>query len=935
MTDFNDALTGKFFVPANIYGEIPKFGYYRSATDTHAFGINGVRVGGFPLTVEDTSAVSVLRMGSLNLIDFILEGEVYVNAAFVRAQTALLAQGLRGLYVPGNRVYLLDPNLLEIQLVLDDLHIWATSKPIFYHSNELKGFFQVLYADNVKIEGLSVILDPAVARNALTADGYGGDKYNTRKSAFTIYDSDSCWINDVFVRNCCNAVNLKGYHGGTALGIWKALPPANRIITPMNLASVSQNNDPAMPASLRRAGGFTRIENMEVEHTDFGILYSCVENVTIYGITMRDTTYTDAHPHVIYAAGNIVYDQGTNQIIKDKSNGVCKITRVRDYLNPYDSSGKIRVHDQVMISDWYAENVGAGITLINNDGAFVDGLVVQDLRERQSIVTDDDPDTPEPDPEYQDSRGYGMLTVGCREGVFQNISVYMRGGNRVTQGIYHLDTEGSNQRRNTETGELFFSANCLFRNVFVKTNYANMDQNRDFDVDAFDQSTLTNPEPIFKVGNSHNSIGQGVTFENCKHVDAWGMYPGDMFNFRSGTGHKIIRPVCEGERSLLVVYAESGGHTVYIDPLRIGAYTVDDEGTPPTQFITLGTSVDHPGLSLPLADPSDGLVNKTELTGAATGDPAKISTAGADGTVNLLLSTKGETGTVSTNRLFMPSIYTSDTLPGADGMNGAIAVVEDPADSFIVFSKLGVWHKITTTALTIADETQALLDEGWAPSDEVKFKVDSAIRSMKAVGLWDKILAMWGATSLLNWKDPTVYPMVAQGAAVFSADAYFAGTGTDTDYFTTGLNLSTGGAGIFTQDSASLWRWSLTDFAGDLSADLGTGGNLRIMGRVLNGKVQSRVNTAATIDDAVADSLGLSVVSRTGAAISSIYKDATLLKTLTDNTSSAVDSSELKIGRANAGNASPRQMAFAGVGGGLTATDVAHLHAILNTYLNG
>jgi hypothetical protein len=902
MTDFNDAITGKFFTPSNIYGEVPKFGYYRDEINTHAFGVDGARVGGFPLRNGDIALVSNGRMGSLNLIDYILEDDVYINGAFVRAQTALLATGLRGLYVPGDRVYLLDP-AREIQLVLDDLHIWGENNPIFYSTAALLGYFQVVYAHRVRIEGVSVVLDPNITRTDPTGT-YAGAKYNGRRSAFGTYDSNDFSLNNVYVNNMCGAFIGKGYHSHVDYTTWKALAPAVRVTTPFDLTNVnSLERSPELARSLVRAGGYTKIERVRSEHCDFAVLYNNQENITLYDIDCRDTTITQAHPHAVYAAGNLVYNvykNGVlsnpllpeNTLLKDGTNGVCKATKLRSIGNTHANAFKFRIHDQVTVSDVYAEDTGGGVSFINCDGAVLDGGTMKDMRGGTGGDGDDEDDDPD------EVFGYGLRVNGCRGGTFKNLSIYMAPGVPEGSALYVVDVLGGNQRRNTSTGELFYSDRNLIEDIFVRTNYANADPNRDFDPTSFDPESIV-AQPIVKVG-ANNNLLTNTKFRNIEHRDAWGHYPSTapMFSFLAGTHHKIDNPLREGTANLLEVAAVSGNHYVSYNPELLETATIVDEGSPATKVSIQGSPW---GVKFP-----------------SGGETATISVDG-DALAPIVFS-----------NIVIPPTYSEAELPGPGTFEGGLAYVT-AATPYLAVASNGVWQKLTMTPLAVLAETQAIIDEGWTPtSDAVKFKVDGAIRSLIATGLWGDILAMWHRSSLLNWKDPTANAMVAVGSPLFVEDSYFAGLGTDTDYYDTSLNLSTGGAGIYTQNSAGLWVWSLTESTSASAAEIGVSGDARVQVRIDTGKLAVRSNTGSTLSEDTTSSIGFFGWSRRASDDVSLYRNGVLLRNSAAHPSSAVTSGTFKVGRAAAGTGSAKQLGLAIVTAGLTDTEAATLYSIMS-----
>jgi len=232
----------------------------------------------------------------------------------------------------------------------------------------------------------------------------------------------------------------------------------------------------------------------------------------------------------------------------------------------------------------------------------------------------------------------------------------------------------------------------------------------------------------------------------------------------------------------------------------------------------------------------------------------------------------------------------------------------------------------------ILPETQKLLDAGWTPSTTtVLQRVDKCIRDLKSYGLWDKILACWGKNSLLNWKNPGTYTMVPVGAPLFIEDDYFSGTGTNTDYYLTGLNLATQGAGLYTLNAASMWRWSDTDLLSDTAADMGNDAKSLVHGMTLAGQLQCFTNSAIASLAPVEHSTGLAGWTRTDAANVILFKSRD--STPGSAASTSIQSAPLRIGHGGVGGSgSARRLKFAGVGGALTAEELLQLERVINNY---
>jgi len=206
------------------------------------------------------------------------------------------------------------------------------------------------------------------------------------------------------------------------------------------------------------------------------------------------------------------------------------------------------------------------------------------------------------------------------------------------------------------------------------------------------------------------------------------------------------------------------------------------------------------------------------------------------------------------------------------------------------------------------------------PGNTRKALIDTLVGALKAGGSWAKrdalyvIAAADNQAARLNWIS-TSFTLSAISSPSFTADRGYTGDGTAA-YLTTGMarNALT----FFTQNSANIAAWSRTELNA-VSYLIGTagGGVLRMTPRAA-GLLSGRINDAVQIQPSIASSIGLSSVNRSGSALRQIYKNGAEAANDTQ-ASTAIDADTITLLRDGAGTFAARNIAFAAVGGSLTA----------------
>lgn len=161
-------------------------------------------------------------------------------------------------------------------------------------------------------------------------------------------------------------------------------------------------------------------------------------------------------------------------------------------------------------------------------------------------------------------------------------------------------------------------------------------------------------------------------------------------------------------------------------------------------------------------------------------------------------------------------------------------------------------------------------------------------------------------------------------------------------YLDTNYNPRTAGVSYLT-NSASYGIYSFTDVAGSY-ADMGTRdgtyvNRTAILPRYSSVYTQYDINSNESntnLNSILPDSLGLITVVREDSATAKLYKNATLAHTASKTASNVPDSNFYILcrnGEAGAATFSPRQLGFAFIGKGLTASEVTLLFNAFDAYL--
>lgn len=234
-------------------------------------------------------------------------------------------------------------------------------------------------------------------------------------------------------------------------------------------------------------------------------------------------------------------------------------------------------------------------------------------------------------------------------------------------------------------------------------------------------------------------------------------------------------------------------------------------------------------------------------------------------------------------------------------------------------------------------QTQTLLAAmNPTPSGALATAIDTAIATMIVGGAWDTLDILYvlaaesAANALLNWKNPGTFTASAVNAPTFTQFRGYAGDGA-TSYVDSLWNFSTNGV-RYTQNSAAVWLWNLTEGQSGTSV-LGTqnGANVSILPRNASNQTTWRINngTAGAVANSVA--AGMFTACRAVSTTIRLYKNGVQLGTAAQ-TSAAPVSQTLTYNKVG-GAFSTLQGAMFGASGNLTNTANAAAYSAMQGYM--
>jgi hypothetical protein len=220
--------------------------------------------------------------------------------------------------------------------------------------------------------------------------------------------------------------------------------------------------------------------------------------------------------------------------------------------------------------------------------------------------------------------------------------------------------------------------------------------------------------------------------------------------------------------------------------------------------------------------------------------------------------------------------------------------------------------------------------------------INALIAWLKATHVFELLDGLWvlaahdAQAARLNWVART-FDLTAINAPTFTIDRGYTGDGS-TSYLTTAFNPTTAPSPKFVLDSATVGVWSRTDYQVGASAyDIGwndgayaTFASFSSAANVFRGAI----NTNALADyGANLSTEAHWTLTRTASALTQAFVNGAQHGTDNTGASVAIPNSNLRILSSDAANFSPRQIAAAYIGSGLTAANIADLHTGLQNYM--
>lgn len=233
-------------------------------------------------------------------------------------------------------------------------------------------------------------------------------------------------------------------------------------------------------------------------------------------------------------------------------------------------------------------------------------------------------------------------------------------------------------------------------------------------------------------------------------------------------------------------------------------------------------------------------------------------------------------------------------------------------------------------------EAEALFDRwsdlGVAADAQRRIFVTARIRAELATGIWHRRRKLWvlaahaEGASYVDWINPSSTLAVPNGTYTWAADQGFTGNGTD-GYIDTMWNTATDGGGLFTRNDCHLLE-SVGNAVSDTNFDVGTGPNLRMVGR--SGTTGSmRINSTTTnAIPSIPTSIGRLVGMRRNDGSNVLGAKDGAAPTSAASVSAAVTSATLLIGGNISGTFSVRRILEVSAGASFTDQQLVDDYAI-------
>jgi len=318
-----------------------------------------------------------------------------------------------------------------------------------------------------------------------------------------------------------------------------------------------------------------------------------------------------------------------------------------------------------------------------------------------------------------------------------------------------------------------------------------------------------------------------------------------------------------------------------------------------------------------------GSISQRVYSGGSWGSKTTVASPGA---FQLDLPVPVKNGRSDLDAVFCEcvTVADADTNGGRDAQGGGLRLYG--------FGSNG----IVTPKFTFRPQTSQFIDRlPTAPTDAVIRRYDALIGRLVDAGIWADIDGLYflaaadQASALINLKADR-FNLLPRGTLTFTANRGFTGDGA-TGYLDTQFNPSLGNGGCrFQQNSAHLSAWVLSEGQNNI-AEIGVpiaAGyqtlDLTLIARNTSDQLQGRINAGGTTTagSTTTTSLGHTLVRRTGASTTDIYKNGARFGQDTTTASNGLVNANITLLRSHT-SYSNRQVAFASFGGGIADTSTS------------
>lgn len=225
------------------------------------------------------------------------------------------------------------------------------------------------------------------------------------------------------------------------------------------------------------------------------------------------------------------------------------------------------------------------------------------------------------------------------------------------------------------------------------------------------------------------------------------------------------------------------------------------------------------------------------------------------------------------------------------------------------------------------------------PTDARKALINALIVSLKAAGIWTLLDVLYliaaadSQAARLNCINPATFTLSAVNSPAFTADRGYAGDGLSA-YVDTTLNPVTAPSPKIAQNDNSQWVWMRS--VGAAASTYFGNNNSSVMRSATVSQIRNSTLTTVTGTTTIANQAGVVFGAiRTGGASVDVYRAGAFVETLTSASTGLSSNSMSLLARSGSASFNSGQIAFAALGGSLTASQAATLQSCVAAYMTG